>query len=114
MSSVGAIEALGSGDVADAAALTSEALGTGWDARALATERTRDGAIALGLREPPGALVGVARARGATRAFLEVRATNSAAIALYREAGFRETGRRTRYYADGDDALLMSARLGPP
>ncbi len=48
-----------------------------------------------------------AAARGLERALLEVRAGNAAAIALYRRFGFRESGRRVRYYADGEDALLM-------
>jgi [ribosomal protein S18]-alanine N-acetyltransferase len=39
---------------------------------------------------------------------LEVRASNHAAQALYRRFGFRDVGRRPRYYADnGEDALLM-------
>lgn len=45
---------------------------------------------------------------GAARAFLEVSVTNQAAIALYTRAGWREAGRRPRYYADGSDALLLS------
>lgn len=57
------------------------------------------------------ALVDTGRARGAARAFLEVRAGNAGAIALYRDAGFVETGRRVRYYADDEDALSMSATL---
>lgn len=39
---------------------------------------------------------------------LEVRAGNAAAIGLYRALGFVEVGRRRRYYADGEDALLLS------
>ena len=38
---------------------------------------------------------------------LEVRPTNTAARTLYRSLGFRETGRRPRYYGD-EDALLMT------
>ncbi|HWI41282.1 MAG TPA: ribosomal protein S18-alanine N-acetyltransferase [Verrucomicrobiae bacterium] len=38
---------------------------------------------------------------------LEVRPSNGAAIELYRSFGFRETGRRKRYYENGEDALLM-------
>ncbi len=38
---------------------------------------------------------------------LEVRAGNSPAIALYDAYGFELVGRRKRYYADGEDALLM-------
>lgn len=40
--------------------------------------------------------------------WVEVRISNAPAIALYRSLGFRETGRRPRYYADPvEDALLM-------
>jgi ribosomal-protein-alanine N-acetyltransferase len=50
--------------------------------------------------------------RGAMSAFLEVAATNAAAIALYRATGFAEAGRRRAYYRgpDGDriDAVVMS------
>jgi [ribosomal protein S18]-alanine N-acetyltransferase len=41
---------------------------------------------------------------------LEVRPTNVEAIALYESLGFRETGRRPRYYGD-EDALLMTLNL---
>jgi ribosomal-protein-alanine N-acetyltransferase len=39
--------------------------------------------------------------------FLEVRVSNEAAQSTYRSLGFREIGRRARYYADGEDALLF-------
>ncbi|HSD11650.1 MAG TPA: ribosomal protein S18-alanine N-acetyltransferase [Candidatus Binatia bacterium] len=48
---------------------------------------------------------------GARAALLEVRRYNSPAISLYRGLGFRETGVRQRYYADGEDALLMELRF---
>jgi ribosomal-protein-alanine N-acetyltransferase len=49
---------------------------------------------------------------GCTRALLEVRAGNSAALALYTRLGFRECGRRKRYYADtGEDALVLCRDL---
>ncbi len=54
-----------------------------------------------------------ARARGAAEAFLEVAAGNAGALALYRAAGFAETGRRRAYYADGTDALVLRRRLVP-
>jgi ribosomal-protein-alanine N-acetyltransferase len=41
---------------------------------------------------------------------LEVRPTNSPARTLYHSLGFRETGRRPRYYGD-EDALLMTLDL---
>jgi ribosomal-protein-alanine N-acetyltransferase len=47
------------------------------------------------------------RGQGLERAFLEVRAVNAGAIALYHRFGFRITGRRRRYYPDGEDALLL-------
>jgi ribosomal-protein-alanine N-acetyltransferase len=40
-------------------------------------------------------------------AWLEVRAGNVAAIALYRQFGFTVNGRRQHYYSDGEDAMLM-------
>jgi [ribosomal protein S18]-alanine N-acetyltransferase len=45
---------------------------------------------------------------GATTAFLELRAGNAAALALYEECGFRVTSRRKQYYSDPvEDALVM-------
>jgi ribosomal-protein-alanine acetyltransferase len=45
--------------------------------------------------------------------FLEVRESNAAARKLYQNAGFRETGRRRRYYADpAEDAVLYSKCVG--
>jgi len=38
---------------------------------------------------------------------LEVRASNAAALALYGGQGFVVVGRRPRYYADGEDAVLL-------
>ena len=53
-----------------------------------------------------------AKQRGATVAHLEVRANNQAAQGLYRRCGFREVGRRKRYYRNPtSDALLMSLSL---
>lgn len=48
---------------------------------------------------------------GCTTASLEVEEGNDAAIALYEGLGFSEVGRRRGYYADGRDAILMSAPL---
>jgi ribosomal-protein-alanine N-acetyltransferase len=53
-----------------------------------------------------------ARARAARTMVLEVATGNTAARALYERAGFVEAGRRSRYYADGGDALILRARLG--
>jgi len=59
------------------------------------------------------ALEGAARTAGATRAFLEVRASNRAAQRLYAEAGYTASGRRPAYYRDGEDAVLMTRCLEP-
>ncbi len=52
-----------------------------------------------------------ARARGADRMLLEVAADNTAALALYRSAGYTESGRRRFYYRSGADAVLMERWL---
>jgi ribosomal-protein-alanine N-acetyltransferase len=49
---------------------------------------------------------------GVTEVFLEVRASNRAALALYRALGFVETGRRPRYYTDPEeDAVQMRLEI---
>lgn len=54
------------------------------------------------------ALVAEAGRRGARELFLEVRADNPAAQALYAALGFEQVGRRARYYQPDDvDALVM-------
>lgn len=46
--------------------------------------------------------------RGLERATLEVRVSNQVALTLYQKFGFREAGRRRRYYQDtGEDALIL-------
>lgn len=50
---------------------------------------------------------------GARHATLEVAAGNGAALALYRQLGFREAGRRRGYYRSGEDALIQWCRLVP-
>ncbi len=52
------------------------------------------------------------RERGAKRAFLEVRAGNLPAQALYAAHGFFRDGERRAYYADGEDAWLFRCCLG--
>ncbi len=42
-----------------------------------------------------------------TDIFLDVKASNYSAIKLYIDAGFKEIGRRTAYYKDGEDAIVM-------
>lgn len=53
-----------------------------------------------------------ARSQGATTIRLEVRASNAAALALYRRQGFSPAGARRGYYsAPLEDALLLEAPL---
>lgn len=50
--------------------------------------------------------------RGCRAVILEVRETNERARRFYRRHGFRQIGRRPRYYADsGEDALLLQKDL---
>jgi ribosomal-protein-alanine N-acetyltransferase len=53
-----------------------------------------------------------AKLRGSTRLFLEVAEDNTAAISLYRSAGFASVGRRRGYYPRPDgsavDALVLA------
>jgi ribosomal-protein-alanine N-acetyltransferase len=50
-----------------------------------------------------------AREEGVVRSFLEVRASNQAAIEMYKSFGFVEDGRRKEYYKDNhEDAILMT------
>src|ERR1041385_3367151 len=47
--------------------------------------------------------------KGARSSFLEVRESNVAAQDMYRQFGYKESGRRRRYYKDNDeDAILMN------
>lgn len=56
-----------------------------------------------------------AMALGALQMFLEVAASNAAAIGLYSRAGFEKTGLRRGYYAKSDgsreDALVLSCKF---
>ena len=55
------------------------------------------------------ALLGLAVARQAREATLEVRLSNLPARKLYEKHGFRPVGIRPRYYSDnGEDALIMT------
>ena len=54
----------------------------------------------------------VGKREGAETAWLEVRPSNLAARSLYQKLGFREVGRRLRYYTDtSEDAIIMSVAL---
>lgn len=57
------------------------------------------------------ALISDAKARGAQKAFLEVRVSNNDALRLYLRCGFTGVYARTRYYSDGEDCLVMSREL---
>lgn len=48
----------------------------------------------------------------AKQGFLEVRVTNDAAITLYKRLGFEITRTINGYYSDGEDAYVMTKRLG--
>lgn len=61
-----------------------------------------------------GHLADVARAGGARRLLLEVRPSNTPALALYEWAGFQTIGRRKGYYpavGGREDGLVMSLAL---
>ncbi|MGB5559099.1 MAG: ribosomal protein S18-alanine N-acetyltransferase [Paracoccaceae bacterium] len=81
---------------------------------AVAPERRREGRGQRLLSDLEQAV----RAHGATTCFLEVAADNSAAVALYHAAGYRETGRRRGYYRQpggaAQDALILSRPLLVP
>jgi ribosomal-protein-alanine N-acetyltransferase len=52
------------------------------------------------------------RHAGGSRAYLEVRASNTSAITLYARHGFMECGRRPRYYhSPEEDAVLLFVDL---
>lgn len=60
-------------------------------------------------------LVAQARERGADEVFLEVRADNPVARALYGSLGFEQIAVRVAYYQpDGMDAIIMRLRIDPP
>ncbi|MGN0813894.1 MAG: ribosomal protein S18-alanine N-acetyltransferase [Candidatus Coproplasma sp.] len=56
-------------------------------------------------------LFDAASQRGAEKMFLEVRVSNSAAMAMYLKLGFCGSYARTRYYSDGEDCLVMIKEL---
>ncbi len=59
-------------------------------------------------------LVAEARQRGATELFLEVRADNPGAQALYASLGFVSLAVRPRYYQGGIDAVVMRLSIPTP
>lgn len=56
-------------------------------------------------------LLSIAKEHGAKRVFLEVRVSNASAQILYLKCGFRGLYCRTRYYPDGEDAIVMAREL---
>jgi ribosomal-protein-alanine N-acetyltransferase len=60
-------------------------------------------------------LARAARKAEARRLFLEVAESNGAAIALYKQTGFADVGRRKAYYvragAPPEDALMLALEL---
>ena len=75
---------------------------------AVAAERKRRGTGRLLLTT----MVEELKSVGVCEVILVVRASNHAALGLYRDLGSSETGRRRRYYADPEeDAVLMNLRL---
>ncbi len=57
-------------------------------------------------------VIAAARARGITKIFLEVRASNERAAGIYRQLGFVEVGVRRDYYQHPkEDARIMMATL---
>jgi ribosomal-protein-alanine acetyltransferase len=72
---------------------------------AVARDRQRQGIARALMNE----LFRIAAADGMCDMFLEVRASNEAAQALYRAFGFQPISSRKRYYSDGEDALIMQA-----
>ena len=56
----------------------------------------------------------IAKKKNANSVFLEVRPSNTAAVKLYKKAGFKQIGQRKNYYpaADGkEDAIVLSLDL---
>lgn len=76
---------------------------------AVSPERRRQG-LARALLERA---VASGREAGRRRLLLEVGARRKGALALYQALGGAIVGRRPRYYADGDDALLLTIELSP-
>ena len=57
-------------------------------------------------------LLEIAEEKGAKRVFLEVRVSNAPAMSMYLKYGFCGLYARSRYYPDGEDALVMVKELG--
>lgn len=57
--------------------------------------------------------IGASRRAGVTAIYLEVRAENQPALALYRSRGFRLSTVRRRYYSNGEDAFVLWREVEP-
>lgn len=57
------------------------------------------------------AVMEAAAERGAAAVLLEVAHNNHSALRLYADCGFTEIDRRSDYYADGIDAIVMQRQL---
>jgi len=79
--------------------------------RILVDPRYRGRRMATGLLAE---MLAMAVSAGAVRVLLEVRRDNTAALALYRGAGFTAIAARADYYGPGADALVMEATLVVP
>jgi [ribosomal protein S18]-alanine N-acetyltransferase len=91
--------------VADEASLLNLAIAPAWQRRGVGRELLRH-------------TIAIARERHASELFLEVRASNQAAINLYETIGFNQIGRRRHYYPlpaghphGREDALLYALTL---
>ena len=72
-------------------------------------EKMRRKGVAAALMEE---MIGICAENGAREMFLEVRAGNEAALALYEKYGFSEITRRRDYYSNPrEDAVIMRKRL---
>ncbi len=56
-------------------------------------------------------LICEAKKRGAKKMFLEVRVSNAPALMFYLKCGFVGLYARSRYYANGEDAIVMKKEL---
>lgn len=80
---------------ADECEILNLAVGTAWRRRGAAANLVH-------------AAIERAREAGVKRVYLEVRASNRAAISLYEGMGFRHCGRRSNYYREpAEDAVLL-------
>lgn len=59
-------------------------------------------------------MISEARERGANEVFLEVRADNPGAKAMYDSLGFEQIAVRPRYYKGGIDAIIMRLHVPEP